>query len=215
MQSFITRQYLTAQIFNMKRIVCKQTPKDHKTRSPRPTEKSDDGCCAVLVTWSSSCPAAPAPWNLYVHPGRSLRNNYHTGPDQSPKGGLNLELKLYKESFLILWKIWWTSDLILFSGCPLSLFSCVGHVQFLRPFKASSCTASNCIPLFVCQAFMTHAWIQEDPTCCANHPAVWAKSTIPALSRHYWWTHSWEKQKGFFLICTHKKVLSQVFKHHA
>lgn len=121
MQSFVTRQYLTAQIFNIKRIVCKQTPKDHKTRSPRPTEKSDDGCCAALVTWSSRCPATPAPWNLYVHPSRSLRNKYRNSPDQSPKGGLNLELKLYKESFLILWKIWWTSDLILFSGCPLSL----------------------------------------------------------------------------------------------
>ena len=161
MQSFVTRQYLTAQIFNIKRIVCKQTPKDHKTRSPRPTEKSDDGCCAVLVTWSSRCPAPPAPWNLYVHPSRSLRNKYRTSPDQSPKGGLNLELKLYKESFLILWKIWWTSDLILFSGCPLSLSL---SLSLCSPVLATCSSSGHSRPpaarpptAFLC-LYVRHSW---------------------------------------------------------
>lgn len=159
-------------------------------------------CCACYMVLK--LPSTPAAWNLYIHPGRSLQNHHHVALTNLPREAQTWNSNSTRNPLWFYEKDGGQEILFcLVDVLSLSLFSCVDHVQFLRPFKASSCTASNRIPLLVCQGFMTHAWIQEDPTCCANHPAVWAKSSILTLSRHYWWPRRWKKQKGFFLICTH------------
>ena len=181
MQSFITGQCLTAQIFTVRCIVCKQTLNQ--------------------VWWWLLCRAC---YMVLKFPG-SPRS---TEPLRSPRQELTKQLP---------YRLWPVSQgklkpgtqtlqgilsdsmkntvdkcLILFSGCSLALsVLCWPHAvpQAIQGLQLHSLQPH---PL-VCQAFMTHAWIQADPTCCANHPALWAKSSVPALSWHYQWPHNWKK----------------------